>query len=202
MTPVFLFDIGNVLIDFDLRGLQQKIADESSVPYRVIRATWENENFLGVETGRLSGRLYFRRLLDSVPLPWNYEDWIRAWMNAYSPNLAGQTLFADLKNKGHSVCMLSNLAEYNKEAIERKFPEFFDQSTRNFFSYEMGFHKPDIRIYLAACQSLDVDPGDCVFLDDSTENVAGARRIGMRGYVFSTEEFPDIVRKIEEGIEA
>jgi FMN phosphatase YigB (HAD superfamily) len=202
MTPVFIFDIGNVLIDFDLQGLQQKIADESGVPCGVVRDNWSNRNLLAVETGKLSGPLYFRRFLEFAPVPWDYEAWILAWMDVYSPNVLGQTLFTDLRSRGYPVCILSNLAEYNKEAIARKFPGLFGQATRSFLSYELGFHKPDPCIYLAVCQSLKVDPRDCVFLDDSADNVAGARRIGMRGYVFSTAGFTHIVQEIRGATEA
>lgn len=199
---VFIFDIGNVLIDFNLHMLQQRIANESQVPYVKIRDNWINHDFIDVETGRLAGPVYFHRYLKFAPLPWTYEDWIHVWMDAYSPNILGQSLFADLKARNFSVCILSNLAEYNKMAIERKFPDFFDKATRSFLSYEMGLHKPDVRIYHAVCQSLKVDPCNCVFLDDSAENVAAARKIGMPAHIFSTEKFSDIVPKIEEELKS
>jgi HAD superfamily hydrolase (TIGR01509 family) len=44
-----------------------------------------------------------------------------------------------------------------------------------------GVRKPDARIYLAACESLGVSAGDCLFMDDSLENVHAAQQLGMRG---------------------
>lgn len=202
MTPVFIFDIGNVLIDFNLHMLQQKIANEAHVPYAKIRDNWIGHDFIAVETGRLSGPVYFNRYLKFAPLPWTYEDWIQTWMDAYSPNILGQSLFANLKARDFSVCILSNLAEYNKVAIERKFPGFLDKAAQSFLSYAMGLHKPDIRIYKAVCQSLKVAPCDCVFLDDSSENVTAAQEVGMSAHIFSTENFTDIVQKIEEKLRA
>lgn len=200
MRPVFVFDIGNVLIDFDLQGLQQRIADESRVPFGTIRDNWNNRDFLAVERGELSGPLYLQRFREFAPVPWDYEAWIRAWMDIYSTNVSGRTLFTRWRSRGYPVCLLSNLAEYNKEAIERKFPGFFGQSTRSFLSYEIGLHKPDLGIYFAVCRSLAVDPCDCIFLDDSPDNVAAARRVGMRGYVFSTDRSWSIAQEIEDGL--
>lgn len=42
-----------------------------------------------------------------------------------------------------------------------------------------GLRKPDPRIYLLACQRLDVEPHACVFLDDLGVNLKPARTLGM-----------------------
>jgi len=43
-----------------------------------------------------------------------------------------------------------------------------------------GIRKPDPAIYLEACRRLQVDPTECVFLDDMGGNLKPARRLGMR----------------------
>ncbi|HSX48625.1 MAG TPA: HAD-IA family hydrolase, partial [Candidatus Nanoarchaeia archaeon] len=47
-------------------------------------------------------------------------------------------------------------------------------------SAEVGFEKPDQRIYELAFKSLDVKPDECLFADDNESNVAGAEKLGMR----------------------
>ena len=47
-------------------------------------------------------------------------------------------------------------------------------------SGDVGMHKPEPEIYLLACERLDVEPGDCVFVDDLRENCAGAEAVGMK----------------------
>ncbi len=46
-------------------------------------------------------------------------------------------------------------------------------------SGEVGLHKPQPEIYLLACERLEVEPGDAVFVDDLRENCAGAEAVGM-----------------------
>jgi putative hydrolase of the HAD superfamily len=195
---VFIFDIGNVLIDFDLQRLQRSIVDKSGTSLLRIQSHWEGDDFLAVETGRLSCSDYFRRFRRSTGLRWTYEEWIKAWMDVYSPNRSGQRLFAGLKRKNYHVCTLSNLAQYNKIAIERKFPGFFEQASKNFLSYQMHLHKPDKRIYEAVCKSLHVKPHQCFVLDDCDKNVAAAQEVGMRGYVFSTRNPRAIAARIRK----
>lgn len=43
----------------------------------------------------------------------------------------------------------------------------------------LGVRKPDSRFYELACESLDVEPGQCVFLDDLGVNLKPARALGM-----------------------
>jgi len=46
-------------------------------------------------------------------------------------------------------------------------------------SGDVGLHKPNPEIYELAAERLSVDPGDCIFVDDLRENVAGAEAVGM-----------------------
>ena len=43
----------------------------------------------------------------------------------------------------------------------------------------LGVRKPDPRFYELACAALDVEPNECVFLDDLGVNLKPARQLGM-----------------------
>ena len=46
-------------------------------------------------------------------------------------------------------------------------------------SAEVGLHKPQPEIYRLAAERLEVEPTDCVFVDDLKENCEGAEAVGM-----------------------
>jgi putative hydrolase of the HAD superfamily len=46
-------------------------------------------------------------------------------------------------------------------------------------SGDVGLHKPQAEIFRLACDRLDVEPGESVFVDDLRENCAGAEAVGM-----------------------
>jgi HAD superfamily hydrolase (TIGR01509 family) len=48
-------------------------------------------------------------------------------------------------------------------------------------SGDVGFGKPDARIYLLAAERLGLVPEECAFVDDMAINVRGAVRVGMVG---------------------
>jgi len=48
-------------------------------------------------------------------------------------------------------------------------------------SGEVGLHKPEPEIYLLACERLEIEPAEAIFVDDLRENIAGAEAVGMTG---------------------
>ncbi len=68
-------------------------------------------------------------------------------------------------------------------------------------SAEEGIVKPDARIYRLAADRLTVSPGECLFVDDFEENVAGARAAGMQALHFAPvdtamEKLRRVVRRL------
>lgn len=52
------------------------------------------------------------------------------------------------------------------------------------YSHEVGFSKPDPRIYHLACEKLGIEPHEAVFLDDREGAITGAEAVGMHGVLF------------------
>ena len=52
--------------------------------------------------------------------------------------------------------------------------------------------KPDARIYQIAMQRLGVSPSESVFVDDFSENIEGAKKVGMPALHFTD---PEIVQR-------
>ena len=50
-----------------------------------------------------------------------------------------------------------------------------------------GFRKPDVRLFLRACEDLHVDPRECVMVGDRIDNdIFPARLLGMQTVLFRT----------------
>lgn len=186
-----------VMIDFDLNILFDRISRMTSIP---VEKVWEerNRDIVSVETGRMSSQDYFKKKARAWSLDWDYNQWLSAWAEIYWTNEKGRSLFLSLKKQGYPVCIVSNLAEFNKLALELKNPGFFEASTRNFLSYELGLLKPDLKIYQAVCRALGVQPEQCTFIDDLAENIAGAQAAGMKAVHFRQDNFSEVVREIEK----
>lgn len=66
----------------------------------------------------------------------------------------------------------------------------FDFSPFELFvnSGEEGIKKPDKRIFQLVCQRLGVKPEECLFLDDSLENIESAKGLGMQVIWWNKED--------------
>ena len=196
----FIFDIGKVMIDFHQENFQRMIAKSCNGSFDVISANWSNEVQLAIEIGQAEDQEYFDYYKEIYGLNWTPEEWVENYAAIYSLNKVGRDLFFELKGQGYPIYILSNLAEYNKLAIDVKFPGFLEESTRNFYSYELGFHKPDLEIYKTVCAEIGANPEDCFFLDDAEKNVEGAKEIGMNAVLYHENNIEEIKEKIQEFI--
>src|SRR4030065_1394038 len=55
-------------------------------------------------------------------------------------------------------------------------------------SYQVKAMKPAEQIYRDSLRKIGLPPGECVFIDDREENVAGAQRLGIRAIHYTGHE--------------
>jgi len=79
----------------------------------------------------------------------------------------------------------------NGNAVALKYwKEKFDFSIFDIYinSAVEGIKKPDPKIYLLACERLNTKPEECLFMDDSLENIEAADKLGMQTIWWNKEE--------------
>jgi putative hydrolase of the HAD superfamily len=84
----------------------------------------------------------------------------------------------ELRRRGHLLGMISVCTEDVPQVWdETPLAHEFDTVV---FSCEVGVSKPDPRIYEIACERLQVEPADCLFVGDgANDELPGAERAGM-----------------------
>ncbi len=105
------------------------------------------------------------------------EGWV-----AFADTLA--TLVA-LKAQGYPIALVSNIGFDARPVLRRLGIDRFIDAW--ILSYEVGFCKPDEKIFYAACHALDVEPSRTLMVGDSIAD-AGAGRIGARTYLLPHAE--------------
>ncbi|HUQ62085.1 HAD-IA family hydrolase [Lentzea sp.] len=94
--------------------------------------------------------------------------------NPHEPPLL--TALRKAKRHGLKTALLSNADGWWQPPHE--FAGLFDVTI---LSGEVGLAKPDVDIYLLTAAKLDLEPGECVFVDDLAVNIRGAAEAGMVG---------------------
>ena len=191
---IFLFDIGNVICDFDFDQLLKKYEEISGKPVG-IHSLSDQEMYNSVETGEISDQEYVEKVNQAKSINWKVEDLIYAWENIFSENIFGRALFNHSISNHTPTYMLSNIADYHVQAINRTWPNYIDQASGFFMSYKMGVRKPDPKIYTQVINELGVSPENCFFIDDLEENTFAARKQGINAHQFIPDNYENIFKK-------
>lgn len=88
-----------------------------------------------------------------------------------------------LKKLGYKTMICSNNYEFNISGLESKF-DFLKYFDTKVFSYEVGFLKPDKRIFQELVKRSGVNPEEILYSDDCEEKLVGAKEIGIQTFVF------------------
>ncbi|MFA7257452.1 MAG: HAD family phosphatase [Kiritimatiellales bacterium] len=179
----FIFDIGNVLVDFDFQVLLEQIAADSGTPVEPPTER-DLEMHHAVEEGIISDQAFVDYLNEAKGLSWTVDTLIGVWQKMFTVNETGYRLFREAIARGLPVYTLSNIAEHHIDAIERNWPGFFDGATGLFLSYEIGARKPDPKIYRHLLDELGIEGSQCLFIDDRADNVEAARAAGIHAHQF------------------
>ncbi len=80
------------------------------------------------------------------------------------------------KNAGHQLYVLSNLSveEYEKIKQEPEIASLFSFFDDIVISDMTPYEKPDRQIFTYFCQQYNLQPADCIFIDDKQDNLDGA----------------------------
>ena len=180
-----VFDLGNVLVDFDPPAYLQKLGFRGDAAAQLLQTVFAEAWGRGDAGDYLSIRDLRADLLRSHPAQAKAirrvlrQDCVR--MHVLRHDVAAW--LHELKTCGYRVYMLSNLAKYSHDYV-RGYP-FYRELDGGVFSWQERVCKPDARIYRILLERYALKPEETVFLDDSPANIAAAQRCGIRGIVFT-----------------
>lgn len=182
-----VFDIGNVLIAWDLhRAFEDVFPDRAEFDAFLQRTGFHALNLRG------DGGTHFADLAAEVSDPADaalIRDYPNRFARSIQTPLAGSwQILRDLKARGHRIHAITNWsAETWPEAL-RLHPDLGRVFDTLVVSGEVRLLKPDPAIFACLCQRAGIAAGDCLFIDDSPANVAGAGAAGMQAIHFTGAE--------------
>ena len=185
MIRNIIFDIGNVLVDWDWPAYLDRLFGNADITAFLTKRYWQSGLWQEMDRGSISQETIHRELLENAE-PYREEMELAYQRMGECISLFDYTngWITELKNKGYGVYFLSNYSDYlidkNPEALT--FTKLMDGGI---FSCHVKLVKPDLVIYDTLCKCYDLDPAECLFIDDKLINVIAAKEYGMHAIRFS-----------------
>ena len=182
-----VFDLGGVLIDWNPRYLFDQLFnhDADKVSYfltHICTSAWNLEQ----DRGRP-----FKEAVEilSKQHP-EFAEEISAYNTQWEQTIGGPInetveILKQLRQAGYPVFALTNWSAEKFSITKPKFP-FLNWFEGILVSGEVKLIKPDPAIYQLLFKTFNLDPKQCIFIDDSPVNIQASIAEGMPGIVFKT----------------
>lgn len=179
MCRTIIFDLGGVLLTWDPEGYVWKVLGGISKSDYLAQTLFRSSEWADLDRGSYSVAQLQARYLERFP---NFKKEIKLlfthWFDLFQPIAENIALIPELKKKGHSLYILSNFVKEAIEFVQEKYDffQFFDGKTISCYVHSI---KPEPDIYRRLFQSHNLSPSDCLFIDDSKENILAAQELGV-----------------------
>ncbi len=184
-APVVVFDLGNVLIPWDRRTAIARFVDDPDEVERIAEEVFDLEANLHLDRGAaievVRGHVEARHPGHG----WVVDGYLEHFLHSLGTVDAGtESILDELADRGVPRYALSNWSAVCFDGIEEHYPVLgrFDGLL---ISGDVGTCKPDLAIYRHCEERFGFTAQQAVFLDDNTDNVAGARAAGWDAFVFT-----------------
>ena len=180
---LYIFDMGNVIIDIDFNRVFAVWGKLSGVPLANIKSNFTaGETFKLHERGNITDIEFAEAISSELGISLSFEQFAEGWhaiFVALRPEVID--IMNKLREQGHRVVVLSNTNRLHQDYWPQHYPEIAASADFLYLSQDLGMRKPDPEIYKYVLQSEEVDAQDAVFFDDIKENVDAAIAVGMKG---------------------
>lgn len=181
-----VFDIGNVLVQWEPRALYRKIfATEAEVEWFITNVC---NHVWNLEQDR--GRSFAEAVREATARFPEHAEAIAAYDLRWHETVLGPidgtvAILQELQARGTPLYAITNFNQDKFRETLQRFP-FLAAFRDIVVSGDERLLKPDAAIYRVLLERNGLDASSCVFIDDSVKNVTGAEAVGMKAIHFTT----------------
>lgn len=196
----FIFDLGNVLIEWNKDKILTKVTsdkEEFALFDEIIfkSGLWNDidNGIVKLEEAELLlleqlGKSYQEKIHTII---WRWTDYVDFFPEVYAS-------IQELKRLGHSFYILSNTSSLFYSMLDHQLLSIKPLLDGFVLSFEEKLMKPNHAIYKVLLDRYQLNPSESLFFDDLKQNVDAAKELGIRAY--QIKERQDIQRLVNEFI--
>ena len=190
MTLLFIFDMDDVLYDYDWRARMAGMTAMTGHSLEELRRRWWTlEGEMAAEAGGFdTGDDYLAALEAALGTPVDETEWVRARRAAMTARPACLAAVRRASELG-TVTLLTNNGALAARHLANLAPELVDIFGEHLLtSSHYGERKPNPLVYERVLAAYGVAAEDAFFADDMPENVESAAALGIAAHLYSTAD--------------
>lgn len=181
MVKNIIFDLGNVLIGYDpLEYLENKINDSEKID-KLYDVIFRGKEWTMLDEGSITENKAIETICKANPeLDKEIRICFDNWYPLLKPIESTIDVLGELKCKGYKLFFLSNFHDKAFSYVSEEYP-FFKLFDGGVVSYREKVIKPNSEIYKILLEGYNLRAEECVFIDDTEENIKAGEVLGIRG---------------------
>lgn len=187
MLKNYIFDLGGVILDIRMQNAYERFLALGLPAAELEKERQTSKLMEDYQLGLVSTQSFCEQIADKCNASTTPFDIEKAW-NSICLGVAERKLNALRRlrlTENVTVSLLSNTNELHWEycckhwfnANGNRLGDFFGHV---FLSQELHLQKPDPEIFRTAIRTLNADPSETIFFDDSADNTAAAAACGLQ----------------------
>jgi putative hydrolase of the HAD superfamily len=200
MIKNIIFDFGNIICKCNIDEITEKYTNNPEEIKFIKEQVVNSEEWVGGGLIDL-GEITLSEAASSINKKTNYiyKDLVNRFLSELPNNLKYNgdilNLVKELKNKGYKVYVLSNTANETFANFKDDLEALFDGLV---LSYKIHEIKPNKPIYEYLLRTYNLNPNECLFLDDREDNIMTANELGIHGRKVNEDDLEDIINVLKE----
>lgn len=188
MKNILIFDIGKVLVDFDIKLISKKLSSLTNASFDELHNFLFNKEAISdlFDKGLVTEKEFFDKIKVRFNLSINYTEFADIWCNIFTE----KTDVFNLAEKAEKTCTLGVLSNTNKLHFEFLLDQFprFNVFKNLHLSYELNAMKPDHSVYKKVIQYYNCTPEKITYIDDLQKNIESAKELGINALLFESSD--------------
>lgn len=187
MIKNIVFDVGNVLLEYNPRRVLRRLSGSPEAQEAVMQALFNAPEWLRGDEGTITQHEMIETAVARIP---QYEPLARQafedWVYDMTPMPGMEALIGELKGRGYPLYLLSNFGVRFYDICHRV--PLLMQIPERIISCDWKLLKPQPEIYRLLLGTFQLSAEETLFIDDRPENIEGALSAGLRGQLFTGAE--------------
>jgi putative hydrolase of the HAD superfamily len=187
---LYIFDMGNVLIDIDFKRVLGVWSNLSGTPLAHLMERFTlGEVFQQHERGEISDQQFAEELCNEMGIALSFEQFSAGWQSVFvALRPEAIEIMKKLRQQGHRVVVLSNTNNLHLDHWPTHYPEIEQNADAVYLSQKIGLRKPDPAIFQYVLDKEGFSAQEAVFFDDVAENVNAASALGIQAILVTDSQ--------------